>query len=157
MFATTFAGPSQTTDLRIGVNTGMWETVITRKPDNAGKQCFRRDGREWTVMFNKPTAIRKGTSTRVTLRSSSHTYGQWNKRLIAVTSDGSEHASSIGGNLDGDYGAVIFNDLPLSSIKEFRLQVRSFCCVEFDNISLQPGYKSQVTVVSSDDSGNAKK
>jgi hypothetical protein len=157
MFATKFAGPAQTTDLRIGVSMGEWETVITRSPDSAGKSSFCRDGREWTVMFSKPTVVRKRNATRIILKSSSYTYGQWNKRLVAVAIDGSEHASSIPGNLDGDYGTLFFDDLPLPLIREFRLQVRRFCCVEFDNISLQAGQKTDVKVVSPDASANSEK
>jgi hypothetical protein len=150
MFAGTFAESSHATDLRIGVSMGAWETVTTRIPTSAGKQIFSRDGREWSVVFDKPRAILHRTATEVKLKSSSHTYGQWNKRLVAVADDGSEHASSIGVDLDGDYGVAVFYDLPLSSIKEFQLQVRSFHCVEFDNISLQPGQKTAVKVISSE-------
>jgi hypothetical protein len=43
---------------------------------------------------------------------------------------------------------VVFADLPLSSIKEFRFQVRPYCWVEFKNVSLQSGQKTDVKVVS---------
>ena len=152
MFAAKLAGSAQTTDLRVGVSMGAWETVISRKPNSAGASSFSRDSREWTVTFHRATTVRN--TTRVPLKSSSYTYGQWNKRLVAVASDGSEHASSIDGpqsGLDGSRGVAVFRNLPLSSIKEFRLQVRPFRCVEFDNISLQLGQKAQVAVVSYDD------
>lgn len=38
--------------------------------------------------------------------------------------------------------------MPLSSIKEFRLQVRPYDWVEFKNVSLQSGQKTDVKVVS---------
>ncbi len=155
MFASVVAGYAPTTDLRVGVSMGEWETVLSWKPDTAGRRSFSRDGREWTVTFRKATTVHN--KTRVTVKSLSYTYGQWNKRLVAVASDGNEHASRIhGGGLDGNRGEAVFHNLPLSSIKEFRLQVRPFCCVEFDNVSLQPGRKTQVTVVSND-SGNTEK
>jgi len=159
MFAAILAGSAQTTDLRVGVSMGAWETVISRKPDSAGMSSFSRDGREWTVTFYKATTSHKATAgdtTQVVLKSI-NTYGQWNKRLVAVASDGSEHAASIGVNLDGDRGEAVFHNLPLSSIKEFRLQVRPFYCVEFDNVSLHSGQKTQVTVVSSDTPVNTEK
>ena len=158
MFAAELAGYARTTDLRVGVSMGKWETVTSWKPDTAGRRSFRRDGREWTVTFQKAKTVYN--TTRVFLKPSSYTYGQWNRRLVAVDSRGSEHTtSSIRGKnwgLDGNCGTAVFDDLPKSSIKEFRLQVRPFQCVEFDNISLQPGQKTQVTVVS-DDSGKTEK
>jgi hypothetical protein len=160
MFAEIFTGSARTTDLRVGVSMGAWETVVSRKPDSAGTSSFTRDGREWTVTFRKATTLHKaaaGDATQVTITSSSYTYGQWKKRLVAVTSDGSERTTSIGNMSGGDHGVAFFHNLPLSSIKELRLQVRPYCCVEFDNVSLQPGLKTHVKVVSSDDSGNTKK
>lgn len=153
MFTTEFAGPARATDLRIGVSMGEWETVIRWNPDSAGTSSFRRDGREWTVTFSKASeanrASTEATTTKVTLKAL-YTYGQWTKRLVAEANDGSEHVSSIGANMGGDNGEAVFRGLPLSSIKEFRLQVRPYHCVEFDNISLQPGCKAQVRVVSAD-------
>jgi len=52
---------------------------------------------------------------------------------------------------------AVFHDLPLSSIKEFRLQVRPYYWVEFKNVSLKSGQKTDVTIVSSDDSVNTEK
>lgn len=156
MFSQVFAGSAQTTDMRIGVSMGEWETVISRKSDSAGTSSFSRDGREWTVKFYKAKTSHKtatGDTTQVTIRSTGFSYGQWNKRLVAVSSDGSEQAASIDGaqaGLDGNSGEAVFHNLPLSSIKEFRLQVRPYYCVEFDNISLQPGQKTVVEVVSPD-------
>jgi hypothetical protein len=115
------------------------------------------------VLFGRPTAIRKrgagesASGTRIVVKPTVYTYGQWNRRLVAVAYDGREHARMIPGGIDGDSGEVVFDKLPLSLIKEIRLQVRPYCCVEFDNIALQPGDKTQVTVVSSDDLGNNKK
>ena len=101
MFAAIFMGSAQTTDLRVGINMGAWETVITRKPDSAGRSSFNWEGREWDVMFYKPKTIRKAAAgksanaTQITLRSPSYTSGQWNKRLVALANDGSEHVSLI--------------------------------------------------------------
>jgi len=157
-FAAVFAGSAKTTDLRVGVSLGEWETVVARRPDSAGRASFTRDGREWTVMFGGATTRRNAKAeymTRVAVTSTPlHTYGQWKTRLVAVASDGSEHASWIGeadgsgATMDGNSGVAVFRALPLSSIKEFRLQVRPFHCVEFDNISLRRGQKTAVRVLS---------
>ena len=60
-------------------------------------------------------------------------YGQWKKRLLAVTRDGSEHVAWLGAM--GDKGAAVFWQVPLSSIVELRLQIRPYTWVEFKNIS----------------------
>lgn len=165
-YSTPFAYLAKTTDLRVGISLGEWDTVVTRKPGSAGLARFSREGREWSVLFGKPTVSHStitGYTTRVAVTSTPrHTYGQWKVRLMAVAGDGSQQVSWIGSadgtrsTMDGDSGVAVFRNLSLSSIKEFRLQVRPFRCVEFDNISLEPGQKTQVTVISSDDSGNAK-
>jgi hypothetical protein len=153
MFAAVLATSAATTDLRIGVSMGEWQTVISWKPDSGGTSSFNRDEREWTVTFSRAKTVH--SATEVALKST-YTYGQWNKRLVAVDSDGNEHATSIGNG--GDNGVAKFPNLPLSSIKEFRMQVRPFDrCVEFDNISLRPGQETHVIVISCDDSGNTKK
>ena len=68
--------------------------------------------------------------------------------VLALADD----ASAIGQG--GDHGTAVFHNLPLSSIKEFRLQLRPYRCVEFGGISLQPGQKSQVTAISYNDPAN---
>lgn len=158
MFAAVLAESARTTDLRVGVSMGEWETVTSWKPHSAGRSSFSRDGGKWTVTYNKATTV--DNTTQVFLKSSSYTYGQWNRRVVAVTSDGSEHASSIQGahsGLDGNEGTAVFGDLRLYSIEELRLQVRPYHGVEFHNISLRPGQKTQVRVVSFDDSGKTKR
>jgi len=103
MFSGVFGGFAQSTDLRVGVSMGKWETVISRKPDSTGTSSFNRDGQQWTVTFYKAMTthnVTAGDTTQVILKSTL-TYGQWNKRLVAVASDGSEHATSIGVNSGG--------------------------------------------------------
>lgn len=152
MFATVFAEPAQTTDLRVGIAVDPWETVASRKPDEVGRSTFKRNGREWVMSFRKAKTVKD--TTRITVTSPIATYGQWSKRLVAVAYDGSEHAAIWSGNLDGTHGEFCFYGLPLPAIDELRLQVRPLRCVEFDNISLQPGQNTHVTVVSSDDSAD---
>jgi hypothetical protein len=47
-------------------------------------------------------------------------------------------------------GTADFRGLRPSSITELRYQVRPFVWVEFKNVSLQPGEKTEVVVVSAD-------
>ncbi len=170
MVSVHFDAYTEMADLRARVSTSAyeWETVITRKSDSAGTSSFRRDGEEWPVTFYKARRAPRGGvrqdpagSTRVKLKvppdvnGDSEFYLRLWTRLVAVDHDGSEHASSIG--YDGNKGTAVFRGLPLSSIKEFKFQVRPYDWVEFKNVSLQLGQRRIVTVVSSVDSANAEK
>jgi hypothetical protein len=140
----------QTVDFRLGIPIGPWETVITRKPDSAGTSSFSRDGREWTVPFHEATTLDEADTTQVRMGYDWRKfYGKYRTRLVAVTSDGSEHASFIGHEGKGSETArAVFHRLPVSSIEEFRLQLRRFAWVDFRNVSLRVGRKTTVTVLS---------
>jgi hypothetical protein len=148
MLSVQFDTTPVTANLRIGVSMGAWETAIKQKADSPGTSNFSRDGRQWSVTFHKATVDTSADTTKVTLTDSAD-YGQWDERLVAVASDGSELVSSIG--YFGRHGTAVF-DLPLSSIKEFLFQVRPYSWVEFKNISLQAGQKTDVEVVSPNES-----
>jgi hypothetical protein len=150
MFCGVLRASAPTTDLRVGTSMGAWETVLSRKPDFTGESSFSRDGQKWTVTIEKANtpAAASPHSTRFIV-TSLPTYGLWNKRLVAVASDGRQQASRIGRTVGGDSGEAAFA-LSLSSIKELRLQVRPYHWVEFYNISLQSGKKAEVKVFSPD-------
>ncbi len=162
-FWAAISASAPTTDLLVGDDMGPWETVISQKPDRAGRRTFSRDGRQLTITFRKATAGFANTAqVRLTIPSpsmltcgvvcaTSHVSGELASRLVAVASDGSEHATWIQG------GRAVFDDLPLSSTKEFRFQVRPYCWVEFKNVSLQSGQNTNVQIVSSNDSANTEK
>jgi hypothetical protein len=138
----------QMVNYRVGVSMGDWDTVITRKADSdGGTSSFSRDGRQWTVTFEKATEGTLADTTQVKL-TTTLSYPEMYSQLVAVTSDGNKHATSIG--YHGGNGAAVFQNLPLSSIKEFQFQVRPYYWVEFKNVSLQSGQKTEVQVVSPD-------
>jgi hypothetical protein len=132
MFYMTFLASAPTTDFRVGVSMGTWETVITQPPDRGGRQTFSQDNEQWTVVFGKAPKMRF-----------SHTVprGRLAMQLVAVADDGSEHAKSV------PSGPAEFR-WPVSTIKEFRLQVRPYHWVEFQDVSLQPGWRTAVQVAS---------
>jgi hypothetical protein len=158
IFSVSRGAPDLTADCRVGIAKGAWETVITQNAQNNGRRTFSRDGEQWTVIFRKATAVASG-GAQVKL-AYTVPYGRWNMQLVAAASDGSEHASSttdgfsggstLSGSIYRGYATeiAVFQDLPLSSIKEFRLQVRPYDWVEFKNVSLKPGQKTDVKVVS---------
>ncbi|MHB1036436.1 MAG: hypothetical protein ACYC35_04440 [Pirellulales bacterium] len=129
-----------------------WETVASQPPDRAGSSRFDRYGSEWTVVFDKAESRGAIGGTQVKLKTTLSGYEAYNvvtQRLVAVTSDGNEHATKWGEGY-WQYGRTIMYDLPLSSIKEFRFQVSPYDWVEFRKVSLRPGQKTAVTVVSLD-------
>jgi hypothetical protein len=153
-FSVSLGASAQTADFRVGVAMGTWETVITQPARSAGRKSFGRDDRQRTVTFKKATPGKSARTTQVEL-THDVPYSEWNLQLAAVADDGSEKACLIGssGPLEGRKNAVaVFHDLPLSSIQEFRFQVRPYHWVQFVNVSLRPGQATDVKVVSSGDS-----
>ena len=149
MFSAVVAEPAQTAVFRVGVSREAWETVASQQPDRAGSSRFDRYGCDWIVVFGKAEPRGAIGGTQVKLKTTLAGYKAFNvvtQRLVAVTSDGNEHAIKLG---EGDWerGRTIICDLPLSSIKELRLQVSPYDWVEFRNVSLRPGQKTLVTVI----------
>jgi hypothetical protein len=151
-----FSSPTATANFRVGIDMGDWETVVAQPVDRLGTSQYNREGHEWTVTFIKAEATGRvvDDSTRVRL-TSNEPYGEVRSRLVAVTSDGKEHPAWIG--YIGENGAAFFDGLALSSIQEFRYQVRSFSWVDFKNISLESGQKTDVKVISSENCAKAEK
>ena len=146
----------------VGVSMGEWETVIRRKPNGPSVASFSRDGQEWTVKFLKPPTKTPPDTTQVRIKTSSpplqpglynskdlkwlEFHGKLDNRLVAVDNDGKEYSSPIRNSV------ATFDKLPLSSLKEYRFQVRPFSWVAFENVSLNAGQAKPVTVSSSADS-----
>ena len=154
MFYVSFLASAPMTNFRIGISMGTWETVLTKEPDHAGRQVFSRDGDQWTITFqnNKATL---GNADGKTLVKHTVPRGRLAMRLVTVAADGTEHATLL--NPSAEDTTPVFHDRSLSSIKEFRLQVRPYYWVEFQGVSLQRGQKTSVQVVSPDASANATK
>jgi hypothetical protein len=149
MFYATFDASARTTDLRVGVSMDAWETVITQKPDRVGRQAFSKDGEQWTVTFQNRKAAAGKAADKTLVR---HTVprGRLAVRLVTVGDDGSEHATLLEPSWDGGHPADVQHHRRLSSMTEFRLQVRPYHWVEFQNISLQIGQGTDMRVLSPD-------
>jgi hypothetical protein len=148
LFSAVVAKPAETAVLRVGVSREAWETVASQTPDRGGSSSFDRFGRQWTVVFDKAEARGPRDQAQVRLKTTLSGYTAYNEvtqRLVAVTSDEKEHTpkGEVG---DWENGRTITYDLPLSSTKEFRFQVSPYDWVEFANISLQLGQKTDVRV-----------
>ena len=146
IFSAEVGHPARTATLRVGEGRLAWETVATQNVDGAGTSTFSRDGQPWNVTFVKAeSAGEANDSTSVSLKTTEPN-DKGSRRLVAVANDGSEHVAEIG--YENETGTAVFPRLPLSSVKEFRYQVRLYRGVEFKNVSLEPGQKTEVQVVS---------
>jgi len=130
-------------DVSVGVAGGTWKTVIevpSQISHSAGvpggfvafSEAYEKDGKLFVPVATSITGVPL--------------------RVIAVGKDGREHP---GGGLTS-HGPTMnqitasFGKLALADVKVFRLQSRPYLWVEFRNVSLQIGQKTDVQVVVSD-------
>lgn len=127
---------ARTVTFRVGIALGLWETLVSERGDSKGGVSVRsRDGQSWTVSFSEP-ADKDGCAV-VTV---AHSVKEWEARVVAVGTDGTEHLSTgqtFGGGALHHYSAK-FSKLPLLAVKEFRFQVRPYHWVEFREVALRP-------------------
>ncbi len=152
--------PNQTTGaIRFGL-AGAWRTVARGSPQDIAAQAAAPT----SVAFSGIQEI--GTlGFHVGVKGLGH---DSLCRVLAVTREGEVKESSLSGPHSGLYSwlhssedagetSADFWRLPLSSVKELQLQTRPVTCVEFRNVPLRPGLKTdlQVDVRSADTRTNA--
>jgi uncharacterized protein (TIGR03067 family) len=134
-----------TTTVRFAVADGPWETVI----ENQGSTAMGTT--KGGFIFSRPVETQLPNSdARVILISVTHEIIGDETRLVAVDTDDREHAaiSSTGaGAHNFKQITAQFSNLELKDIKVFRLQKRPYKSIEFRNVSLQPGQKTDVQIV----------
>jgi serine/threonine protein kinase len=143
-----FQLPAQTTNLhlKIGVATGTWrvESFGIPQSDSESSIGFDEGGVSWQACVQKIEEI--GGSAQVI---ASHTVAEgWQSELVLVDQAGKEWpplgSSSMKEGLRHLTGKC--EGLKLSQVKEIHFRVQPYQSVEFHNVSLQPGYKTSVTV-----------
>ena len=138
----------ETTNIKVGIATGPWNTAA------------EHDGRSMTTKGNSDfifsQAYETGTAVNIVVS------GKWQKdrtqRIVAIDTNGDLHADSSGSVASGGIQQMTgrFDNMKLSQIKEFRIQTRPYQWVEFRNVSLKPGTKTNVTVVVEGSQAKAK-
>lgn len=124
------------TSIRIGVAGGVWSTASIHD----GRRMNSRAGVLWSQAFEDSDGTQIVAST------------EWRKdraeRIVAVDLEGVVHTGWCGSVASGnvDQYTARFKDLRISQLKEFRFQVRPYSWAQFNNISLQPGRKTTVTI-----------
>ena len=133
-----------TVGVGVGVAAGSWETVAS----SAGKGVRSADRASGGVVFAEPYEVE--SQTRITV---SNTLVDFDCRVIAVDTDGEPHMPSARRGRAGTMRQTTasFHNLALSDIREFRFQARPFSWVEFKNVSLKPGERTDVSVVATSD------
>ncbi|MCP4261583.1 MAG: M48 family metalloprotease [Planctomycetes bacterium] len=124
------------TTIRIGIAAGPWETIASHD----GKRM--KSGRQGGILWSQ--AFQSNSDTHIV------TSRQWRKdqtdRVVAIDKAGKLHTAGGGSVASGkiDQHTANFRNLKLGQIEEFQFQTRPYQWVEFKNVSLRPGHKTDV-------------
>lgn len=125
------------TSVKIGIATGPWNTVAGH--DGQGRKA--EDGVLWSQVFQTANGVHIVASV------------PWRKdqaeRIVALDKDGRLHAApGLGSVASGDIDqfTATFTRLAAEDISEFLFQTRDYDWVEFRNVSLRPGERTDVQV-----------
>ncbi len=141
--------PAQATvTVRFGVADGPW-TTVRESNGNTGAVGTNK----LSTVFSQ--AVEMGGSVAISV---SHNINGPESRVIAIGKDGREYtASSVSGGGAGDFHQIMvaFSELSLRDVEKFCLQTRPYQWVEFRNVSLEPGKKTDVQIVASPEAETA--
>jgi hypothetical protein len=131
--------------IRLGVAAGEWKTMVARTPQAGMGSSFTLGKQTCTALFLDP--VESGGEARVGV--SYNKVPGWTIRMTALDTRGQLHVSFPHGQSVDDVATTEgrFPGLPLSRVKEFRFEARPFAWVEFRNVSLEPGQRTQVQIV----------
>ena len=153
-----FQDSQQVESFKIEVASGPWEmtrSVTPRKERLTGRPGSKRP----SLVFRPMLTFEKGAEDIAfstpyeredqTIIDVAHTFLDHDVRLVAVDHDGKIHKSSHGHFSKGRvFDTATWNFLmPLKEIKKFRFETRPYEWVEFKNVSLKPGHKTDVQVI----------
>lgn len=126
--------------LNCGLGLKPWRTVATIDAQGRNQAHRREHGDpQWMITFHhQPTATADGAQVSLVFGPENR---MWMYRLIAVDTDGVEHAanSAQGSPVEKvTLWSYTFDQLPLSRVREFQMQVRPVSWVAFANVALKP-------------------
>jgi hypothetical protein len=135
--------------IRLGVAAGEWKRMVAWIPQRGGGGAFSLGHQTCRALFLDP--VESGGEARIAV--SYNKVSGWTTRVTALDTGGKLHESfPFGGSLDDVATAEgRFPGLPLRRVKEFRFEARPYAYVEFRNVSLQPGERTQVEVMAAED------
>jgi len=138
--AMTVSLPDQkTVTVRVRVAAGPWETVCETRSGSVAIGT-RKGGFAFSPVAEKDGGI----TITVT-----HDIAALDSRVIALGRDGREHRASSSGLGASSFHQITatFSKLLEKNVKVFRVQTRPYQQVEFRNVSIQPGWKTDVQIV----------
>lgn len=127
--------------VKFGVAAGLWELVAE------GARVGSSSGSRKKTVYSFSPAIEADGNTVITV---AHNIVGQQVRVVAVDGSGGRHlcaSADAGGAGDLHQITPTFRGLALKDIKSFQLQARPYEWVEFKNVSLKPGQKTDVQVV----------
>jgi hypothetical protein len=136
-------------NIRLGVAAGEWRKVVTRTPQSGAGGAFMLGKQTCRALFLDP--VESGGETRIAV--SYNKVPGWTVRVTALDISGKLHVSPPHMQSTDDVASSEgrFSRLPLSAVKEFRFEARPYTYVEFRHISLEPGVRTRVEVVGTED------
>ncbi len=138
--AQTLPGDVSHVRLRIGIAAGPWQNLSTHTGRSHLGQSRDRHIFAWTE------ALAKEYSTVVTL---THNIQDKTVRIIAIDNTGASHSRArvhhTGFGQTHQLTAQ-FKGISPADVKEFRFQSRPYEWIEFHNVSLKPGHRTQVEI-----------
>ena len=130
--------------LRVGVAIGAWNTLSTCDRNGVSGSPPDLTSGSW---FPKPVETADGS----VIANVANSITDQQVRIIAIDATGKEHVKAWGSGISTlkEYRQLTatFRGVSLEQIREFRFQARPYHWVEFRNVSLQPGQKTDVRVV----------
>jgi serine/threonine protein kinase len=142
----------KTTNCKIGVADGDWETVSTLKPstnailaDGAVQKSAAESFGDWETGVD--CIVGRDGSMTVSFQHS--VKDAWETRLVTVRADGSTQKLSGGvrRTMSGlSRGMTPFNAHEAAQVTAFQFQRRPYFWVEFRNISLEPDFRTVVEI-----------
>ncbi len=133
----------KTATVRIGATAAKWDTLVTYIPQDKEETYSLKEG---AIAFGTPYEKDGRTLLPVV-----HNFNRGNPtmaiRVIAITRLGQELGSSYSGSGGDVLSSLTYGfQSSLDDIREFRFQTRPYTWVEFQNVSLRPGLKTDVKI-----------
>jgi len=144
--STAFKAGQRSVTVRVGVAAGEWKALARNGQPSGGSAVV---GSDYRVILPGLSG-EGGRSTAVTYAfalEGDKAKMAW--RLVAVDFSGGLHVASNSGDVAGGLGLQQsrFEGLAPKRIQELRFEVRPYDWVEFRNVSLEPGHRTDVEVV----------
>ena len=147
--------------MRVGFDFAAWQTVSTH--DRNGNSSSVKAPPGVPDLHAQVHRVGENNGQAFVTLSLARESRDWRIRVVAVDTNGMEHADHLGTSIPSDKNAVMTYDflrLPLARVQEFRVQVRPVYWVEFRDVALRrrsskPNAKSESALETTPPSSNS--